>query len=182
MTPHYAIRLPDDPGPRTPPSPDRFATANGRALLCIVSFLVGLAGGKATVRAETVDGARITIIDGDTIALPCAQPAPGCAERVRILNIDTPETGRNAACPAEATAGLAAKEALRRLIASGPVVITRCEPETGRCTDHYGRTLARLATATGDIGQAMIASGHALPWAPGAAAKFQRQQHWCGRR
>lgn len=28
--------------------------------------------------------------------------------------------------------------------------------------------------------RAMIASGHALPWAPGPKAKFDRQQHWCG--
>lgn len=153
----------------------------------IIPGLIAIATGAAIIaasitlaRAETIDGDRIVIIDGDTIALPCPGLGWCKQERVRILNIDAPET-RNAVCEAEGIAGLAAKEALRRLLKGQPVEVTRCEPDTGRCSDRYRRTLARLATASGDIGQALIASGHALPWAPGPQAKFARQQHWCGR-
>ena len=131
-------------------------------------------------RWVTGEGERAIIIDGDTVALPCPELGLCRQERVRILNIDAPETGRRAVCEAEASAGLAAKAALRALLAGQPVEITRCEIKTGRCHDRYGRTLARLATSAGDIGQALIASGHALPWASGPAAKFERQSHWCG--
>ncbi|EIM26625.1 hypothetical protein MicloDRAFT_00031740 [Microvirga lotononidis] len=37
----------------------------------------------ARTHAETIDGRRVVIIDGDTIALG--------RERVRLLNVDTPE-------------------------------------------------------------------------------------------
>jgi len=42
--------------------------------------------------AETVDGSRIIVLDGDTVALPCSSPAPGCAEKIRFVDIDAPET------------------------------------------------------------------------------------------
>ncbi len=133
----------------------------------------------APARAEVIPGEKIIVIEGDTVALPCARPAPGCAERLRLYAIDAPET-RGAACEAEAIAGLEARAALRALL-TGPVEVARCEPATGRCADRYGRTLGALRTAAGDLGQLLLASGNALPWRPGAAAKFQRQQHWCGR-
>lgn len=148
--------------------------------LAIILGLVIIVSLIQIARAETIDGDRITIIDGDTVALPCPGLGLCKQERIRILNIDAPET-RGAVCEAENIAGLAAKEALRNLLKGQMVDIIRCEPETGRCEDRYRRTLARLATQSGDVGQALIASGHALPWAPGAAAKFQRQQHWCGK-
>lgn len=148
-------------------------------------FYIAAAAGLligATAFAETIDGTSVIIIDGDTIALPCTgEIRKGCAERVRILNIDAPET-RGAVCEAERIAGLEAKARLAALLRGQPVNIERCEGDTGRCADRYGRTLARLSTSTGDIGQALISSGHALPWQPGAAAKFTRQQHWCGAR
>lgn len=148
-----------------------------RATLALAFMLATL-----PAHAETIDGTAIIIIDGDTIALPCTgEIRKGCAERVRLLNIDAPET-RNAVCEAERMAGLEAKARLAALLRGQPVNIERCEGDTGRCADRYGRTLARLSTSTGDIGQALISSGHALPWQTGAAAKFARQQHWCGAR
>lgn len=41
--------------------------------------------------AEAIPGERIVVIDGDTVALPCAQPRPRCSERVRLYSIDAPE-------------------------------------------------------------------------------------------
>lgn len=140
-------------------------------------LLALLAAGPA--RAETIAGNTLVVLDGDTIELPCA-PAPCRVERIRILNIDAPET-TGAVCRAEHEAGEAARDRLIDLIAGQPVSITRCEP-SGRCKDRYGRTLARLTIASGDIGQQMITSGHALPWRPGPRAKFERQMHWCGGR
>lgn len=126
--------------------------------------------------AETVDGDRIRIIDGDTVALPC-DPArgiyPGCSERVRLVGIDAPEVGTHARCEAEGIAGLAAKATLARLIRGGPVEITR----TG--TDKYHRTLARLTADGTDVDTTMLAAGAAIPYADGRAAWADRCRHWC---
>jgi len=126
--------------------------------------------------AETIDGDRIHIVDGDTVALPC-DPAkgiyPGCAERVRLVGIDAPEVGSHARCPAELVAGLDAKAALAGLIRGHGVEITR----TGR--DRYGRTLARLTVDGRDVDAAMLTAGVAIPWAPGRKAWGQRCRHWC---
>jgi endonuclease YncB( thermonuclease family) len=60
---------------------------------------------------ETVDGASIIIIDGDTVGLPSR-------ERIRILEIDTPETF-DSRCENELILGLKAKERLAELLRSG---------------------------------------------------------------
>lgn len=48
--------------------------------LCLALFLV------VGANAETFDGRRVVIIDGDTIAIG--------TERVRLLNVDAPESFR----------------------------------------------------------------------------------------
>ncbi|PZR92307.1 MAG: nuclease [Stutzerimonas stutzeri] len=114
---------------------------------------------------------RVVIIDGDTVDID--------GERIRIHNIDAPET-RGARCEAELVLGLRAKERLAGLLRAGPVTIDRCEA-SGRCTDRYGRTLARLRTAAGDVGAVLVREGLAQPWQPGRAAAERRVQQWCGR-
>ena len=144
-----------------------------RAISLVIAILLA-----APVSAETLDGARIVVIDGDTVAMPCTVPGAGCSERVRLYNIDAPET-RGATCDAELELGLAAKARLRQLL-TGPVVIERCEPRTGRCTDGFGRTLAALIGTAGDIGQQLIAEGLAEPWKAGRKAREARKAKWCG--
>jgi endonuclease YncB( thermonuclease family) len=114
---------------------------------------------------------RVVIIDGDTVDID--------GERIRIHNIDAPET-RGARCEAELVLGLKAKERLAQLLRAGPVTINRCEA-SGRCEDRYGRTLATLRTAAGDVGAVMVREGLVQPWKPGAAAREQRITVWCGR-
>lgn len=121
---------------------------------------------------ESVHG-PIRVIDGDTVAL-------ASGERVRLYNIDAPETHKPR-CPAEERAGAAAAEAVRRMLSGVVVSISRCEQGTGRCRDRYGRTLATLATAKqGDVGEALMSLGLALPWKSGKAAHDARARHWCG--
>lgn len=138
----------------------------GAALACFALMFCVVAKG------EEVAGARIVIIDGDTVAIG--------AERIRILNIDAPESFRSR-CMAELVAGLDAKERLAELLRPGPVSIDRCEA-SGRCKDAYGRTLARLSVAGRDVGEVLVAEGRALPWKPGKAAREARLAHWCGGR
>ena len=125
---------------------------------------LALAAGAAILarpaRAETVDGASIVIVDGDTVAVG--------AERVRLLDIDAPETW-HPRCERELVIGLEAKQRLRALLA-GPVEIER----HGR--DRYGRTLARLRTPGGDAGAALLADGLAVRWQPGRDALGDAEQ------
>jgi endonuclease YncB( thermonuclease family) len=125
-------------------------------------------------RAEMVSGDRIVIIDGDTIALPCAVPARGCAEKVRLNGIDSPET-RRPRCENELRLGLAAKQRLVKFLRGHPVDIVR----SGR-KDRYRRTLADLAVHGVDVGTTLIAEGHALAYRTGADAKLARLKLWCG--
>lgn len=140
-----------------------------------IAFAVGLVLGSHLARADTLSGDHITIIDGDTVALPC-DPArgtyPGCSEHIRLEGIDAPESYR-ARCEAERVAGLAAKTALADLIRGRTIEITRI----GR--DRYGRTLARLTADGADVEGSMLAAGHAVLYAPGRAAWADRCRHWC---
>ena len=121
---------------------------------------------------EPVHG-PIRVIDGDTIQLDSG-------ERVRIYNIDAPETHKPR-CAAEGLLGAAAAAYLTAWLDRGGVAISRCEVGTGRCKDRYGRTLATVTTAAkGDVGKALVTAGAALPWHPGRAAKTARLRHWCG--
>lgn len=171
----------------------------------IVGTLAVLAGlalfDRATgqTRIEMVHGSRFVVIDGDTVNLG--------SERIRIYNIDAPEIG-HARCAAERDMGLEARDALARLLDGRSVTIHRCEPQpcepkkpvpdairdgnrfsaestanicSYRCADRFGRTLARLETAAGDIGAAMIKAGKAMPWQPGPEAHTARAAIFCGR-
>lgn len=103
----------------------------------------------------------LRVVDGDTLDLG--------EERLRILNIDTPEAGSLARCPSERARAAAASAHARRLLReAAPVEVER------QGLDRYGRTLVRVRLADGrDFGAAMIAAGHARPWRG-------RREPWCG--
>jgi micrococcal nuclease len=134
------------------------------ALGVAVGFVLCVIAGLA--KAEVVSPAEITITDGDTFRL-------SHGERIRLINIDTPEVGR-AHCRAEREAGIRARERLRALLSSGPVDLTRFY------IDRFGRTVSSARLVVGDVGQILLAEGHALVWRPGPAEAEKRRQHWCG--
>lgn len=132
------------------------------ALLFALALATGVVAGVAAAQ-DIVSGDAIIVIDGDTVALPGG-------ERIRLVEIDAPESFRSS-CDAELVAGLAAKEALRALLAGRRVTIER------NGLDRYRRTLARLITPAGDVGAALLRAGHALPYEPGR--KAERDAFWC---
>jgi endonuclease YncB( thermonuclease family) len=132
-----------------------------RAVLLIVLAVLG----PCPALAETFNGGRAVIIDGDTFALG--------SERVRILNIDAPET-RGARCERELVLGLKAKERLAGLLRAGSVDIVR----DGE--DRYSRTLARVSVGGLDVGSVLVGEGLALPWRDGLEAREARLRDWCG--
>ena len=141
-----------------------------RAVIVLAAALLGALLGLAwtmQAQAETVDGRRFVIIDGDTVDYR--------GERIRILNIDAPESFRSR-CEAELKLALRTKERLAHLLRAGNVEIER------QGEDRYRRTLARLSVKGIDVGATLVREGLALPWHEGAAAKEARLQKWCGAR
>ena len=129
--------------------------------------------GMLTSGGSTYAGTRITIIDGDTIALPCTVAGAGCAEKIRLVDVDTPETYQPH-CEPERIAGLRAKERTAALVRAGRVTVHR------QGVDRYGRTLASVDVAQGDLGDILFAEGLALAYSAGSEAKAGRIAHWCG--
>lgn len=103
------------------------------------------------------------VVDGDTIELD--------GETVRIANIDTPEI-RHAQCDAERRLGRVAKAELDKILSRGTITLQRGDPETGRKTDKYGRTLGVVAVEGRDVGDELVARELARPWTG-------KRQGWC---
>lgn len=109
------------------------------------------------------DGPRTTcVVDGDTFWL--------AGEKVRIADINAPETGRPS-CPAEAARGAAATRRLAMLLAAGPF---RLEPAE-RDRDRYGRLLRTVTRNGRSIGAQLVSEGLAEPWTG-------RRGDWCAGR
>lgn len=134
----------------------------------LVALAILLAAAPA--HAETIAGDRILVIDGDTVVLPPVGSARG--EHIRLMAIDAPELSRPR-CAVETLAAREATAKLRQLLAGQPVTIER------HGLDRYGRTLARLTTPAGDVEDAMLAAGLALPYERGREAWARRADYWC---
>lgn len=145
--------------------------AVGIANVAVLAFYSDGSGNWDFISTARAAEQRVIIIDGDTVDID--------GERIRVLNIDAPET-RGSRCERELILGLRAKERLAQLLRAGAVRIERCEA-SGRCTDRYGRTLAKLGTSAGDVGEILISEGLAFPWRPGRDAREQRVAAWCPR-
>ncbi len=112
------------------------------------------AGSAPTARVQRV-------VDGDTLVL-------SNGERVRILNIDTPEMPPRAACAAEAERALAAKARLESMIEGRVVALFA----GARDRDPYGRLLRRIEADGRDVGERLIAERLAQRWRG-------RKAEWC---
>lgn len=107
--------------------------------------------------ATALSGVRV--IDGDTIDV--------AGERVRILNIDTPERGERARCDDERYRAEQASRALRAKVQSARDL--RLERDG---LDRYGRTLALVYLDGEDVGEEMIDEEYAVRWGSG-------RPDWC---
>lgn len=106
-------------------------------------------------------GPRVScVVDGDTFWLE--------GEKVRIADINTPETSRPA-CPREAELGRRAKLRLVSLLNAGRIELVA----QGRDRDRYGRLLRVVRQKGQSLGAVLIAEGLAEPWRG-------RRSDWCG--
>jgi micrococcal nuclease len=134
--------------------------------LCAVSVIALLQLFAAEPsRAERAPAARgeYIAIDGDTIE------RRSTGERIRLANIDTPETADRAQCGAERQRGELAKQRVREIL--GATGAVRVE-SIGR-SDAYGRTIAYVTVDRRDLGADLIDENLARPWRG-------RREPWCG--
>jgi micrococcal nuclease len=173
------LRIPRQGLPR---SSNRSRRRRGPALLALAAanlavfgavVVIGLGGVPALKPAEPetlpVHPAQViihnvTVIDGDTIRIEGG-------DRIRIANIDTPETGPRAKCAQEAELARQATANLKQMAARARHAAFIPDPDRAR--DRYGRLLGRLELDGVDVGEAQIARGLAQPWRGRRAA-------WCG--
>ncbi|WP_313803551.1 thermonuclease family protein [Sphingobium sp.] len=96
-------------------------------------------------------GGTNCVVDGDTFWFH--------GERVRVMDIDAPET-HDPRCAEEAALGARATRRLQQLMNAGPFSL-----ESGdRDSDRYGRAL-RVVTRGGDsLGEMLVAEGLAREW------------------
>lgn len=156
-----------------------FIAAAGRGLLGPVATILWAAGlvlapgrlARASVeelagpyRAELIEA-----IDGDTLAVRVRiWLGQEVTTHVRVAGVDTPELrGR---CPEERARAEAARAALARIAAAGPLTLSDV-----RFDKYGGRIVARVTDATGaDIATELVAAGLGRAYDGGA------REAWCG--
>lgn len=117
-------------------------------------ILSGLVMGAAVLVGTADSGSEsraFRVIDGDTFVIVAT------GERIRIANIDAPET-HPCRCPRECRLGPIATARLDWLLSAPAVTIAR----SGR--DRFGRSLARVSAGGEDVGELLVAAGNAAPW------------------
>jgi micrococcal nuclease len=102
----------------------------------------------------------VRVVDGDTFWV--------AGEKVRIADIDTPET-HPPRCAYEAALGMRATRRLETLLALGPFDL---EPIADRDTDRYGRKLRIVTRGGRSIGDILVAEGLARSW-------IGHREPWC---
>jgi endonuclease YncB( thermonuclease family) len=135
----------------------RGATVLGASLVAgaLVAASVALAEAAPSTATTTAGafsyrGTVTRVVDGDTIDVRLTS---GKRDRVRLIGIDTPESGACYASTASARA---------RQLALSKAVVLKGDP-TQDTRDRYGRLLAYVWLPGGkDLGYHLIASGHAM--------------------
>lgn len=104
-------------------------------------------------------GGTNCVVDGDTFWM--------AGEKIRIADIDTPET-HPSRCALEADLGGRATIRLQELLNAGPVTLAAAD----RDTDRYGRKLRVVERGGISLGDTLIAEGLARRWTG-------RRMPWC---
>lgn len=121
--------------------------------------VLGLVGGAAAQPTAGFDATVVRVVDGDSVWAR-RSGAASAPLRLRLVGVDAPEI-----CQAH---GPASRDALAaRLALGGHRVQVRLLGQ-----DRYGRWLAQLQTADGDVASWLVAQG--LAWNDGAYARQER--------
>lgn len=156
---------PWNPAPKPPKGPSNFTLiaiglSMGGAIGGGIIFgpdLIAKAGAQGPIYQAQfglchTGGGQNCVVDGDTFWVR--------GERVRVMDIDAPET-HPPRCPTEAALGERATIRLRELLNEGPF---KMEAD-GRDEDQYGRKLRIVSRSGESIGSILIDEGLAREWA-----------------
>jgi endonuclease YncB( thermonuclease family) len=123
-----------------------------------------LPGGAVTSLPAEV----LRVIDGDTFeARVRVWPGLDITTKVRLRGIDAPEM--RARCPAERVKAEAARDALKAMLANGPVAVSAVAPDK-----YGGRVVANTSTgAIADVSAELLGRGLARQYAGG------HRDGWC---
>jgi endonuclease YncB( thermonuclease family) len=139
----------------------------------LIAALVAVAPASADTPASYT-WPVVEVTDGDTIKVTIPGLPPELNPvGVRLLGINTPETGGRAACVREKELGERAKSAARRLVADAlkagrPIVFQ------GIKWDKYGgRVNATVLIGGKDLAKTLISRGLGMPYDGG------KRQSWC---
>lgn len=135
------------------------------SLSCLIGLILigaptSAAAGRVVFGLCHTGGGTNCVVDGDTIWYQ--------GERIRIADIDTPET-HPARCPEEARLGKAATLRLQALLNQGPFELRSIR----RDTDRYGRKLRIVERQGMSLGMILVREGLARPYTGG------KRQPWC---
>ena len=127
-------------------------------------------------RAEPIEPADITVVDGDTINVFHVQP------NVRLVGFNAPETSN--VCEAERQLGFRATQRLSELIQAGHLdfVYIQCSCPANTLNTrfcNYGRDCGTLKSNGRDIGAILIAEGLAVTFVCGATSCPKTPRPWC---
>jgi endonuclease YncB( thermonuclease family) len=114
--------------------------------------------------AHTVNGLRVTVIDGDSLRAG--------NDNIRLIGIDAPELRQSCRDEhgREWTCGRAAKARLAALIGGAEVACT------ARGHDRYGRTLAVCSAGDiADLGETLVREGYAVDYYQGGYQAAERE-------
>ena len=138
------------------------------SILSSALLLISLTA-TSTENKDSLEVLFIRVVDGDTIQTIFTLPSPLHKIKIRIRDIDTPESTYRAKCPSEKTRGKKATEYLKYLLKGARTIIL-----TNYKWDKYGgRVTATVYYKNINIGQKMINSGHAMSYDGGKKAS------WC---
>ena len=144
----------------------RRAAASAAALAQAAALAAAPLAAQPTPETQyTVSAWRV--IDGDTFEaeIPLL-PGLTATRAIRIRGIDAAE--RRARCPRERRLAQAATAALTARLEAGPVVLARLARGV-----YAGRLVADVRAGGVDVAAALVAAGHARPYAGG------RRASWC---
>lgn len=124
----------------------------------LLLFLAAVLSSSPVAAMEFCQGkVRVTcVVDGDTFWLQ--------GEKIRLMDIDTPEVG--GACEAERVMSARSAGRLAELLSGGVIEIER------HGQDHFKRTLGVVSVDGRKVGDIMISEGLARPWAG-------QREAWC---
>ena len=133
-----------------------------RRRITLLALAAVLAAAATPARADPVDKAAITVVDGDSISVS--------GQEWRLRGFDAAEIGR-AQCEAERRLGLLTQRRLEQLLAAA----SKVELEGGTEHDRYRRPLGDLVLDGRNVREVLLAEGWVRPYNGGP------RKGWCSR-